>query len=159
MENIPLWIYSLITITSSIVVPIIVTSISNKAILNKTREEIKSFFEKKFNDNRWALYTEFVLLIDRTLQRSGTEHSQHFIYETELSKIGTKIILIGSDEVVELYGSWRALSSVNGIFDVTSMHILFDLINKLRIDLGNDSSKLDLDKLLKCIVPNYKRSL
>ncbi len=159
MENIPPLMYLIITIISSIAVPIIVTSISNKAIIKKSREEIKSIFEKKYNENRWNLYMEFVLLIEEMLQFSGTKHFPYVKFEPGLSTIGTKMMLISSDEFVDRYGTWRALSSVNGIFDLGSLDLLFDLINQLRIDLGNEMSKLDLDRLLKCIVPNYRRSL
>ena len=159
MENIPTWIYILITIISSVAVPIIVTSISNKAIIKKSEEEIRSIFEQKYNENRWNLYMEFVLLVEKMLQFSGARHFPFSKFEPSLSTIGTKMMLVSSDEVVDRYGKWRALSSVNGIYDLGSMKLLFDLINQLRVDLGNDVSKLDLDRLLKCIIPNYRRSL
>lgn len=159
MENTPLWVYVLLTFVSSIVVPIIVTSIKNKAIIKKSREEIKSIFEKKYNENRWDLYMEFVLLVEEMLQFSGAAYFPWEKFEPALSTIGTRMMLISSDDVVDQYGTWRAISSVNGVYDLGSMGLLFNLINQLRIDLGNDVSKLDLDRLLKCIVPNYRRSL
>ena len=159
MDQISPWVYILITFISGIVVPIIVTSFSNNTIMKKAKEEIKAIFEKKFNENRWNLYMEFVLLVEQIMPFAGDDHFPFEKFDPSFSLIGTKMMLISSDDVVEKYGTWRAISSVNGIYDPSSMRLLFDLISNLRIDLGNDKSKLGMDRLLKCIVPNYQRAL
>ena len=153
------WIYILITIISSIVVPIIVTSIGNKANLTKTKEEIRGIFEKKYNENRWDLYLNFINIVQKMLGHAGADRFPWEEFYPSLDDIGMKIMLISSDSVVELYGSWRLISSVNGMYDLQSLRLLFKLINELRKDLGNEASTLDLDKLLKCVVPNYRRSM
>lgn len=159
MENIPTIILIPLLILSSVVVPILVSYISNVTMLKKARQDVFSTFEKKFNENRWTLYLEFVLLIEEMIRFSGEEEFPHERFETRLSNIGTKMMLVSSDNVVKLYGDWRSINLVNGFFDITSMNLLFELINQLRIDLGNTASQLDLDRLLRVIVPNYSRAL
>lgn len=159
MENIPTVILIPLLLLSSVVVPILVSYISNRTLLKKATQEVFSTFEKKFNENRWALYLEFVLLIEEMVSFSGTEKFTCEKYEPRLSNIGAKMMLVSSDNVVKLYGDWRSINLVNGFFDFSSMSLLFELINQLRIDLGNTASQLDLDRLLRVIVPNYSRAL
>ena len=148
-------ISAIITIVGSIVVSVI----TNKTILRKTKEEIDILFKKKYNEKRWDLYTEFITLTQAMISSIHDSNIRFHSFAQNLSGIGTKVMLISSDDVVKKYGSWRILSDVNGVGDLESLKKLFELINSMRIDLGNVESELGLDELLKTIVPNYRRVL
>ena len=148
-------ISAIITIVGSIVVSVI----TNKTILRKTKEEIDILFKKKYNEKRWDLYTEFITLTQAMISSIHDSNIPFHSFAQNLSGIGTKVMLISSDDVVKKYGSWRILSDVNGVGDLESLKKLFELINSMRIDLGNVESELGLDELLKTIVPNYRRVL
>ena len=156
MDNLSPFQIILITLAGSVIVPIIVSVISNQGLLRKTKIEIKNQFEKKYNEKRWETYSGFLILINSMFESPNA--SIHLI-ETNLQKIGAELLLVGSQDTIEAYSKWRIVSWVNGAQDMESIRLLNIFINSMRADLSSDTSELDTQIMLSCIVPSYMRTL
>lgn len=121
------------------------------------KAELEQEYLKRFNEEKWEVYTEFTkllynLLLDETVDFPGWGQLPAEVV------IASQLILIGSDDVVRAFRDWRETSMVYGKSQVETKQKLFLLIAIMRNDLGVKYSKLEVEDLLGALEPKFSKT-
>jgi hypothetical protein len=115
----------------------------------KARADLENEFQRRFNDKKWEVYTEFTKFLrhysNRNFGDSGNDS------DDELGLLASQILLAGSDKVVRAFQLWRESARVHGNSDETAREKLFHLVLEMRKDLGNRQTRLESDVLWKAL--------
>ena len=125
----------------------------------KAKADLEQEYLKRFNDKKWDVYTEFTKSLQEFLADKETDFSDPVRRSSsEETALASRLVLIGSDEVVKAFRSWRETSMVYGKSQKESKEKLFILVATMRNDLGIKYSKLEVDDLLGALEPEIVNS-
>lgn len=111
----------------------------------KARIDLENEFQRRFNDKKWEVYTEFMKFLQHYTDRDQSDSDNNS--DNELVLLASQILLAGSDKTVKAFRLWRESAKVHGDGDETTKGKLFQLILEMRRDLGNRQTRLESDIL------------
>ena len=123
----------------------------------KAKAELEQEYLKRFNDKKWEVYTEFTKLLHSFLTNNSADLAGATRQQDEIV-LASQLVLIGSDEVVRAFRDWRESSMAYGKSHAVAKEKLFNLVAKMRNDLGIKYSKLALEDLLGALEPGFSKS-
>jgi hypothetical protein len=116
----------------------------------KARSDLEREYLSRFNTQKWAVYTRFVQSLQSLLNIESAESAgaayQEMVFASQIS-------LIGSDEVVKTFRRWREVNRIYGKSHTLARERLFDLVVRMRNDLGVKYSKLSAEDILGVLDP------
>ncbi|MBE0683777.1 MAG: hypothetical protein IH589_17870 [Anaerolineales bacterium] len=123
----------------------------------QAKAQLEKEYQSRFNTKKWEVYTEFTkllhgFLINNSVDLAGATQQQNEIV------LASQLVLIGSDEVVRSFRDWRESSMAYGKSHAVAKEKLFNLVVKMRNDLGIKYSKLALEDLLGALEPGFAKS-
>lgn len=111
----------------------------------KARADLENEFQRRFNDKKWEVYTEFMKFLHRYTNKNRDDLDNNS--DSELILLASQILLAGSDKTVKAFRLWRESAKVHGDGDEITKDKLFQLILEMRRDLGNRQTRLESDIL------------
>lgn len=153
---------------TSIVAALLTALLAYIGFWRQAKADLEKEYQKKFNEKKWDIYTKFIKSIQELLEQNlsspggpGIGISNRIInkIDNDLMAIATQMLLIASDDVIKEFSSWRSISTINGFTQKDSLTTLFDLIVKMRKDLGNNTNEMDIVDMLGSLVHNFQRIL
>lgn len=119
----------------------------------KARAELESELQRRFNEKKWEVYTEFTKFLHRYMADSPNHFDGSMPATTadDLIPLSSQITLIGSDKVVEAHSLWRQAAKDLGPGEEATRQLLYKLVVEMRRDLGNQHTKLEYEELLKSL--------
>ena len=118
----------------------------------QARADLDKEYQSRFNTKKWEVYTEFTKLLHSFLMSNSADLAGATQQQDEIV-LASQLVLIGSDEVVRAFRDWRESSMAYGKSHAVAKEKLFNLVAKMRNDLGIKYSKLALEDLLGDLEP------
>ena len=123
----------------------------------KAKAELEQSYLLKFNEKKWAVYTDFTQSLQKLLSDTLYDLGNDDQNATEAA-LASQIVLIGSDEVVRAFREWRQAVAIHGKSQQATRMKLFTLVAKMRNDLGIKYSTLEVEDLLGALNPDLASS-
>jgi len=123
----------------------------------QAKADLDKEYQSRFNTKKWEVYTEFTKLLHGFLTNNSADLAGTTQQQDEIV-LASQLVLIGSDEVVRAFRDWRESSMAYGKSHAVAKEKLFNLVAKMRNDLGIKYSKLALEDLLGALEPSFAKS-
>ena len=124
----------------------------------RVKADLQKEFESRFNERKWETYIDFVDIMYEALEsvKAGRIDRDMKKIVRKLNAFVTRLLIVGSDEVVEALSEWMRYSRGAGEEELSStpegLVKLMAIVIKMRKDLGYESSKVRPKDLLATFV-------
>jgi len=142
------------TAQSQLAVAIIVSSLAAAAsvitLIITKRLEQEAAIQQEHRSKKIPVYEEIIRLIFRIIfsEKTGEQPLEGQELIKEFSNITQKLMIWGSDDVINAYVSFRT-GSIAKVDTVTTMRLLEGIFLAIRRDIGHKNKGLSKDSLLK----------
>jgi hypothetical protein len=142
---------------ASIVVAGVTAGFTFFGFWRQAKADLDKEYQSRFNTKKWEVYTEFTKLLQGILNEKSVDLADVTQQPAEIA-LASQLVLIGSDEVVRAFRDWRETSIAYGKSHTVAKEKLFNLVAKMRNDLGIKYSKLGIEELLGALEPRFTKS-
>jgi H+/gluconate symporter-like permease len=100
---------NLITVIVASIPAVVAAYFSARFYTRQAKADFQKEFENKLNERKWQTYTEFAGIVRQVLEASKKPQNkrQSDEFATKLMGFAGSLWIVGSDEVIHAFNSWR----------------------------------------------------
>jgi hypothetical protein len=146
------------TIATGVIVALATAFFTSRFYVHQATVDLQREFDRRFNDRRWDIYTEFSKLLIDLLQASTDDRVQKQMpkFIQRMREFIGRLWLVGSDDVVKAVLRWRRYtqSVEDGSAEANTQAIveLLNILVAMRRDLGERDTELSARDILATFV-------
>lgn len=153
------------SVATAILTSIVTSLIAHRLQIAKIRAEFQKDQWASVHSRKWEIYLEFINIIkeiieDVQLKKANEKvpsNSNNVNAFKRVNAISSKMLLIGSPHVLKEYGMYRYYCANSQTIESNGEDNLMyfaKLVMAMRSDLGVESTNIEIDGILRCLMPD-----